>query len=361
MPRLELASLVERLTSLLLRPPSRQTTKAGSEQAGLVARLMGQVSITGEDILLQLGTDLPARYHRLRASIPSKLWRWKDVAGWRRTGDVEHINALELRAFKTAIVWRLKELEEGECRFLHLIDSLVVLRALSRGRSSNRRLRRTLCRIGALQLAGGLVGVWGYVDTHQNPADRPSRPPSKKMGKKATKVMEGKSQQERKKVRSKLGSLKGLTVQPRTRQRYTDCLNRFFDWMAGEGLVLPKRRAQLDTLVSDYLENLWASGEGKSIANNTLAALQDRDPSLEKKLPGSWRLLKAWTTIEIPNRAPPMTLQVLTKGGARQGAAESVTLHERSILPALWKWKQSNQCPLQVFNSEATCLESSFH
>ena len=209
--------------------------------------------------------------------------------------------------------------------------------------------------------------------------------------------MEGKSQQERKKVRNKLGSLKGLTVQPGTRQRYTECLNRFFDWMTGDGLVLPKQQARLDGLVSDYLEHLWASGEGRSIANNTLAALQDRDPSLKKKLPGSWRLLKAWTTVEIPNRAPPMTLQILdalcgwsifkgcpefglslriafygllrtggllslrakdvfipgpkgpavlslglTKGGARQGAAESVTLHERSILPDLWKWKQVN-------------------
>ena len=88
------------------------------------------------------------------------------------------------------------------------------------------------------------------------------------MGKKATKVMEGRSQQERKKVRSKLGSLKGLTVQPRTRERYTDCLNRFFDWLTGEGLVLPKRQNLLDGLVSDYLEHLWAVGEGKSIANN---------------------------------------------------------------------------------------------
>ena len=121
--------------------------------------------------------------------------------------------------------------------------------------------------------------------------------------------MEGKSQQERKKVRNKLGSLKGLTVQPRTRQRYTECLNRFFDWM--EGLVLPKQQVRLDALVSGYLEHLWASGEGRSVANNTLAALQDRDPSLKKKLPGSWRLLKAWTTVEIPNRAPPMTLQIL--------------------------------------------------
>ena len=196
LPPLSLANLVERLTpgresylsSLLLRPPLRHTTKTGQPQEGLVRRLLGQVSVKGEDILLQLGSDLPARYHRLRASIPSKLWRWKDIAGWRWTGDVERINALELRAVKTALVWRLKELEESSCRFLHLIDSLVVLRALSRGRSSSRRLRRTLCRIGALQLAGGLVGVWGYVDTHQNPADRPSRRPlRKKWGRKPRK------------------------------------------------------------------------------------------------------------------------------------------------------------------------------
>lgn len=102
-PLLDVAALVQRLTpgkeqflsSLLLRPPLRQTTKATREQEGLVSRLLGQVSVKGEDILLQLGTDIPARYHRLRASIPSKLWRWKDVAGWRWTGDTEHINGVE--------------------------------------------------------------------------------------------------------------------------------------------------------------------------------------------------------------------------------------------------------------------------
>ena len=113
LPQLTLEHLVGRLTpgrerylsSLLLRPPLRQTMKAGEEQT----KLLGQVSVKGEDILLQLGSDLPARYHRLRASIPSKLWRWKDVAGWRWTGDVEHINALELRAVKAALVWRLSD------------------------------------------------------------------------------------------------------------------------------------------------------------------------------------------------------------------------------------------------------------
>ena len=210
--------------------------------------------------------------------------------------------------------------------------------------------------------------------------------------------MEGRSQQQRIKVRKQLGSLKGLTVQPRTRERYQGCLDKFVDWLAGEGLTLPKRAQAMDAVVSDYLEFLWATGESKSTANNTLAALQDKEPGLKRRLAGSWRLLKAWSTAEIPHRAPPMTLQVLdamcgwfvmkgmpimalslrvaffgllrtgellnlkardiflpspkgpavlslglTKAGARQGAAESVTLHENSILPSLYRWKQNSR------------------
>ena len=167
----------DRLPSLLLRPPMRRTTQAGVQGQGLVRKLLGQISVKGEDLLLQMGTDIPARYHRLRASIPGKLWRWREVAGWRWTGETEHINVLELRAVKTSLAWRIRELKEHRTRFLHLVDSLVVLHALSRGRSSSRKLRRTLAKISAMLLASGLQGTWGYIDTHQNPADKPSRRP----------------------------------------------------------------------------------------------------------------------------------------------------------------------------------------
>ena len=167
----------ESLPSLLLRPPLRRTTQQGKSGGGLVRRLLGQVSVKGEDLLLQMGSDIPARYHRLRASIPGKLWRWREIAGWRWTGNAEHINVLELRAVKTALSWRIRELKEQRTRFLHLVDSLVVLHALSRGRSSSRKLRRTLAKISALLLASGLQGTWGYIDTHQNPADKPSHRP----------------------------------------------------------------------------------------------------------------------------------------------------------------------------------------
>ena len=74
------------------------------------------------------------------------------------------------------------------------------------------------------------------------------------MGKKGAKVIEGRSQQ-RIKVRKQLGTLKGLTVQPRTRERYQACLDKFVDWLAGEGLVLPKRAQAMDSVVSDYPEH----------------------------------------------------------------------------------------------------------
>ena len=147
--------------------------------------------------------------------------------------------------------------------------------------------------------------------------------------------------------------------------------------------------------MGDYLEHLWSEGEGRATANNFLAALQDFDPKLKGHLQISWRLMKTWTTNEIPNRAPPLTESILkamvgwaifhqhfsfalsllvgfytlmrtgellqlqawnihmssssqpavislglTKSGKRQGAAESVTLTEKSVLKILWVWKQ---------------------
>ena len=204
------------------------------------------------------------------------------------------------------------------------------------------------------------------------------------------------SKEERKKVRKNLGSLKQLTVQPKTKERYQEGLNLFFAYLKREGLTLPKMREQMDGLVSDYLEHLWSEGEGRATASNFLAALQDSQPKLKGALPGSWRLMRTWGAHEIPQRAPPLNEAVLiamvgwgilhehysfalsllvgfhgllrtgellglqawqihmtgksspavislglTKSGKRQGAAESVTLTEKSVLRILWLWKQS--------------------
>ena len=115
------------------------------------------------------------RHQRIRYTIPSRLWKWKEVTGWHWKGSKEHINVLEMRATLTTVRWWILKQHRRNCRAIHLLDSMVVLHALSRGRSSSRKLRRTVMRIGALLLLSNIQPLWAYVHTSQNPADRPSR------------------------------------------------------------------------------------------------------------------------------------------------------------------------------------------
>lgn len=141
----------------------------------LAFKLSNLVSIKGEDILLTSSASEQAKFHRLRASVPSKLWNWKVITGWKWKHKGDHINVLELRAILASLRWRVEHKKQCHHRMIHLTDSLVCLHALTRGRSSSRKLRRTLCRINALLLASSNQVLWAYVHTDQNPADRPSR------------------------------------------------------------------------------------------------------------------------------------------------------------------------------------------
>ena len=173
--------IVDRLTpsahlqTLLLRPPLGHGNQIISPTEKLVAKLSGLVSLKGEDLLLQSSTEVPVRYHRLRSSLPAKLRRWTTVAGWQWKGDPEHINVLEARAVLTSMRWRVAQKKQRDLRCIHLVDSLVVLHSLTSGRSSSRKMRRTIMRISAYVLASGVQPLWGFVDTKRNPADQPSR------------------------------------------------------------------------------------------------------------------------------------------------------------------------------------------
>jgi hypothetical protein len=170
------------LQTFLQRPPMcKPVGGKGHEKAlKLVHKLLTLVSVKGEDIALQAASDDLVKYHRLRASVPAKLWRWYTAASWKWTGEKEHINALEMRAVLTALRWRLERHKKVHVKFVHLVDSLVAMHSLSRGRSSSRKLRRTILKITALLLATKSQSVWAYVHTKDNPADAPSRRPQKR-------------------------------------------------------------------------------------------------------------------------------------------------------------------------------------
>ena len=160
----------------LVRAPlnaAKGVTQEGQQQ--LASKLGNLISIKGEDILICAPTNQQVKFHRLRASVPSSLWRWRVIAGWKWTLGKEHINSLELRSILTTMRWRVEHQHHVSVRFVHLTDSLVCLHCLTRGRTSSRKLRRTMSRINALILAANVQPVWGYVHTDQNPADKPSR------------------------------------------------------------------------------------------------------------------------------------------------------------------------------------------
>ena len=169
------------LNEFLVRPPwSEQNRRlAAGNDANFVRKLGSLMSTKGSDVLLQSSTEPVKSYDRLRTSVPSNLWRWKTACswGWKRPqfGNREHINALELRAALTAIKWRVLRARNRRKRFLHLVDSLVSLHVVNKGRSSSRKLRSVIKKISAWLLLSANACVLGYVDTGQNPADAPSR------------------------------------------------------------------------------------------------------------------------------------------------------------------------------------------
>ena len=96
--------------------------------------------------------------------------------------------------------------------------------------------------------------------------------------------LEAATASERAKIRKRMGSLKSLTVQPVTRARYEKARSDFYAWLQKEQLYLPSSAYQLDLVVSDYLEALWAAGKGRTEGSNILAGLQDAQPHLKGKL-----------------------------------------------------------------------------
>lgn len=85
------------------------SSKIRNHEKRLVQKLCTQVSLKGDDLLLQAASEDNVRYHRLTASIPAKLWKWRTIASWQWKGSREHINALEMRAVLTSLRWRLEK------------------------------------------------------------------------------------------------------------------------------------------------------------------------------------------------------------------------------------------------------------
>jgi len=158
-------------------PPRRPSPCEASLE--LCRRIMLLQTHRGGEVYGILGPS--GKKFAFKAAIDSGYWQWRTVvrSRWKTK---EHINVLEARAYVGSLRWRARRETSIGSRFVHLLDSTVTISAMAKGRSSSRRLQRPLRQASAVILATGFSPVLGFVRSHRNPADKPSRagPPVKR-------------------------------------------------------------------------------------------------------------------------------------------------------------------------------------
>lgn len=232
------------LQRLLLRPPVRRdATVPVASSSGLLRKLAGLASIKGEDLLLQASTDQQVKYQRLRASLPSRLWKWKTIAGWSWTGSSEHINVFELRAVYTTIRWWATMRKVSSSRMHGAFDGLPCLSTCAQSRAQQQpKNAKDHSKIEQLPLGVQPSSGMGLREhRRQSGRSAESAQGQEMMGKVGRRHREGRTKQERIAVRKKKCLLQTLTVQTRTKVRYEAAREQFYAFLRANNLSCPGR------------------------------------------------------------------------------------------------------------------------
>ena len=145
----------------LLQTERRLSTK-------LVSALVKKREYRGSSTQLELSTLYrPDSFPH--AEFDVNRWLWHEGQSYVFLAP-EKEDVQELKALILSLTWRLQFPKFVFCRALRLVDSPVVLALAMKGRSSSCILNGLLRRYGALQLAGRIYPVLGWVKSDQNPA-----------------------------------------------------------------------------------------------------------------------------------------------------------------------------------------------
>ena len=100
---------------------------------------------------------------------------WSTVISYAFAWREEKIVLLEGWALLAGLKWVAADPRNHGQRIAFFIDSMSLLGAVAKGRSSTRRLNRICRRVAAILLVTGIRPVWVWVESEFNPADAPSR------------------------------------------------------------------------------------------------------------------------------------------------------------------------------------------
>jgi len=134
--------------------------------------LLHKASMRGTDIRFHLMLGSEEMAHEV--PYPAMLWRWKTIISfpWKQPA---HINELELNAVVVTGKHRARNSNKFHTRWIHVVDSTVSRGALSKGRSSSRRLNLPLRKQAAISLAQNTYMFPVWTISRWNFSDKASR------------------------------------------------------------------------------------------------------------------------------------------------------------------------------------------
>ena len=108
-----------------------------------------------------------------------------------------------------------------------------------------------------------------------------------------------------------MGSLRSTLVKPKTYSRYLAAVSRFKGWLVQNCIPYPSSGPATDARLQEFIECIWEEGESKQVGNDLISGFILFSPSLKRTLVGAKRMMKAWSRVELPARAPPATALIV--------------------------------------------------
>lgn len=115
--------------------------------------------------------------------------------------------------------------------------------------------------------------------------------------------------------------LEDASLSKKTRARYITTLLKLTPWL---DKVTPQH--DIDDVIAEWVEYCWRNGEPLLTVGDGLSALHFYQPWTRKRLFHSWKLFRTWRRVEIPSRAPPLTLQFVRSMAAFELANKNLEM-----------------------------------
>ena len=249
--------------------------------------------------------EAPAPIDRtLPLGLEPAVWKQIVSAPFRRA---EHINVLELRALTTGVRWAISFPRAIGSRILLWCDSLVVVGAVRKGRSSAHQLLRKLRTLTAYLLATGIQLYCNWIPTEVNPADGPSR----RFEFDSTLGFPGEGP-------PGLDFLRGAVHAESTKQKYDAAVYEFYDWMVDRDID-PDTVEELDEALCQFFHELYLDRGGacRGLAEAALSGVNFRWPFVKGRLFYSQQALRGWRRLTPSVPHPPFTWDLTVCVGLR--------------------------------------------